>query len=68
MEDEPRRVAELRAAGDVMHDARRASDKARDIARDLALAAIADGMGEAPVARHIGVDRMTLRRWQGKPR
>lgn len=34
--------------------------------RELAIAAIADGYPEAATARALGIDRMTLRRWQGK--
>jgi DNA-binding protein Fis len=33
---------------------------------DLVLEAIADGQTEAGVARMLGVDRMTIRKWLGK--
>ena len=60
------RVAALRAAGDAMTAARRDAERLRDIARDEALKAIAAGMSESSVARHVSVERATLRRWQGK--
>jgi len=63
MRDETEVIAELRAAGDAMHAARRESDRVRDIARDLALAAMAGGMSESAASRHVGVERLTLRRW-----
>ena len=60
------RVTTLRAAGDAMTMARREAERLRDIARDEALKAISAGMSESSVARHVGVERATLRRWQGK--
>jgi DNA invertase Pin-like site-specific DNA recombinase len=44
---------------------RRYADARKQI-RELALQAIADGQTEAGVARALGVDRMTVRKWQGK--
>ena len=35
-------------------------------ARQIALLAVADGMHEAVVADQLGVDRMSVRAWQGK--
>ena len=64
--DETTRVAALRAVSDDYLAARRAADTARDTARVAALEAIAAGMSEASVARLIGIDRLTMRRWQGK--
>jgi hypothetical protein len=64
--DDADHIAALRAAGDEMFEARERANRARDKAREVALAAMAAGLGEAPVARFVGVDRMTLRRWQGK--
>ena len=60
------RVTALRAAGDAMTAARREAERLRDIARDAALESIAAGMSESSVARHVGIERATLRRWQGK--
>lgn len=35
-------------------------------AREVAIEAIADGATEAGIARTLGVDRMTIRKWLGK--
>jgi transposase len=37
-----------------------------DEARTAALVAINDGMTEVDVAKQLGVNRMTVRRWLGK--
>jgi transposase len=37
-----------------------------EFARMSALAALKDGMPEAAIAKHLGVDRMTVRKWAGK--
>lgn len=43
-------------------------DEVTALIRPLALEALAAGEAEAKVARESGIDRMTLRKWQGKPR
>jgi hypothetical protein len=44
--------------------ARAALEVARDRARGVALANVAEGVPEAAVARHIGVSRGTIRKWR----
>jgi transposase len=46
--------------------ARQAEEAAMEAARVAALAAIQHGMTEVDVAKQLGVNRMTVRRWQGK--
>lgn len=41
-------------------------DEVTALIKPLALAELADGKPEAQVARESGIDRMTLRKWQGK--
>ena len=43
-------------------------DAARTEAAALAAAAAAEGMPETQIARCLGVDRLTVRSWLGKPR
>lgn len=43
-------------------------DEVTALIKPLALAELASGKPEAQVARESGIDRMTLRKWQGKPR
>jgi len=58
---------ELRRAAKALHTARERLASATDEARRVAIAAYADGVSEAEVARVLGVDRArTLRRWLGK--
>lgn len=43
-------------------------DEVTALIKPMALAELAGGKPEAQVARESGIDRMTLRKWQGKPR
>lgn len=56
----------LREAGAALASAREDEAKARAAARELALKAIDAGQSEHSVAKALGVDRMAVRRWQGK--
>jgi DNA invertase Pin-like site-specific DNA recombinase len=56
----------LKRAGRKLRSARKAADDAYEAARIAALAAIAGGVPEAVVARELGVNRMTVRKWLGK--
>lgn len=56
----------LTTGGQHLAAARAAQEVARDHAIALAIAATADGYPEAATARHLGVDRMTVRNWTGK--
>jgi hypothetical protein len=55
-------------AGKRLAAARAEETAARKEARELAIAAIADGQPEARIARDLGVDRMAIREWLGKRR
>ena len=44
----------------------RSGDAQALICRGRALVALAEGEPEAAVARELGVDRMTVRKWAGK--
>jgi len=57
---------ELRRAGRKLRSARKAADDAYEAARLVALDEIAAGTAEAVVARELGVNRMTVRKWLGK--
>lgn len=46
--------------------ARTKLDAEMDKAREVALDALGSGATEAEVARIVGVDRMTVRKWLGK--
>ena len=59
-------TTELERAGRRLRSARNAEKKAMEDARVAALAAIEDGVSEASVAKVLGVDRMTVRKWVGK--
>ena len=59
-------TGELERAGVRLQRARAAVDQATEQARAAALAALAEGVAEAGVARTLGVDRMTIRKWAGK--
>lgn len=41
-------------------------DRAVDVAREAAIAANAGGVSESEIARTLGVNRLTVRRWLGK--
>lgn len=57
----------LDRAGDRLRRARAALDSAMQEAERAGVAAVRlDGQPEAAVARALGVDRMTLRKWLGK--
>lgn len=55
-----------RVIGRALEDARRALDQQMEYAREAALRAAKLGRPEAAVARDLGVDRMTVRKWVGK--
>jgi hypothetical protein len=59
-------AAQLQTLGTVARDAQARRDAAFAALRDATLAAIAEGMTEKRAAEMAGVDRMTVRRWQGK--
>lgn len=46
--------------------ARRRLDTAMQTAEQVAITARADGVPETEIARALGVNRMTVRRWLGK--
>ncbi|MCU1687765.1 MAG: hypothetical protein JWQ81_8504 [Amycolatopsis sp.] len=54
------------SAGDNLLIARNATASAMAAARQIAVMATASGAKEAPLARELGVDRMTVRSWLGK--
>ncbi|WP_372517221.1 helix-turn-helix domain-containing protein [Mycobacterium hackensackense] len=54
-----------KAARDVAN-ARADLARAMDFAARVAVAAHADGMTEVDLAQHLGVNRMTIRKWLGK--
>jgi len=56
----------LREVGAALARARANEAEARAKARKLALEAINAGQSEHSVAKALGVDRMAVRRWQGK--
>lgn len=57
---------ELAKAAARLAKARKAEKAALEQARVLAVAAVNAGETEAGVARALGVDRMTVRKWLGK--
>lgn len=57
---------ELERAGAKLRRARAALDTALEEARETGIRALAEGAAEAAVARQLGVDRMTVRKWAGK--
>jgi hypothetical protein len=56
----------LQTAGDKLSVARAAAESALIEAHAIAVGAIADGQAESTIARLLGVDRMTIRKWAGK--
>ncbi|WP_052280801.1 hypothetical protein [Nocardia vulneris] len=58
--------ADLSTAGRRLADARRAVDEVMLEAETLGIKALRAGQSESHVARELGVDRMTVRKWQGK--
>lgn len=53
-------------AGDALHAAREEYEAASAAARWFTMLAIEDGASEAGLARDLGVDRLTVRKWRGK--
>lgn len=62
----PTGSGDLSALGRARQDAKRAFDEATEILRAAVMRAIEDGRSESEIARDAGVDRMTVRKWQGK--
>jgi DNA invertase Pin-like site-specific DNA recombinase len=58
--------SELQGVGQRLRFARAAAQNVRDEAKTLVLKAISAGMSETQIASTVGVDRMTVRSWQGK--
>lgn len=57
---------ELQHAAQQLREARQSTQNAFNRAKSAALVALANGAAEATVARELGVDRMTVRKWAGK--
>jgi hypothetical protein len=57
---------ELNMRGRKLANARNAVAEQMEWARLTALAALTDGVTEVEVAKALGVDRMTVRKWRGK--
>jgi uncharacterized protein YjcR len=57
---------ELKKAARDLTNARARLADAMSFAADVAVAAHADGMSEVSLAQHLGVNRMTIRKWLGK--
>jgi hypothetical protein len=66
--DENSRLGTLEATGEDLADARGVETAARAAAQAVALLAAEDGFSEVALARALGVDRMTIRKWVGKSR
>ncbi|MGB6150202.1 MAG: hypothetical protein WBG75_21670 [Mycolicibacter algericus] len=58
--------ADLEVVARRLRRARFAIDNTKQQAKEVADRCIAQGMSEYTVARTLGVDRMTLRKWLGK--
>lgn len=59
---------ELTRAGRNLRSARSRLAEAYGDAQAAALTAAADGLSEVRIARVLGVNRLTIRKWLGKPR
>ena len=59
-------MSDLERAGAKLRRARGAVAAAIEEAERVALAALAEGETEVAVARALGLDRMTVRKWAGK--
>lgn len=59
-------ASNLERAGAQLRRARAALAKAAEQAEAEGLRALAEGVSESAVARTLGVDRMTVRKWAGK--
>jgi uncharacterized protein YjcR len=57
---------ELKKAARDLTNARAHLAEAMKFAADVAVAAYAEGMTEVDLAQHLGVNRMTIRKWLGK--
>lgn len=57
---------DLHRVGDALRAARKATEAAYAEAERAALAGLKAGFTEVGVADSLGVDRMTVRKWQGK--
>jgi predicted transcriptional regulator len=57
---------EVKKAARDLTNARANLAKAMDFAAGVAVAAHAEGMTEVDLAQHLGVNRMTIRKWLGK--
>lgn len=62
----PGEVGKLAKAGSKLGKARMEVELAMADAKRTGLAALAVGVSEVDVAMSLGVDRMTVRKWQGK--
>jgi uncharacterized membrane protein len=61
-------TTDMAAAGAELSRVRREAQQVRARVRQIATMAAADGHSERGVARAVGVDRMMVRRWLGKPK
>ena len=59
-------AVDLTALGAGLRAARLAVDEATSLARAGVVRALEEGRSESEVARSLGVDRMTVRKWAGK--
>jgi hypothetical protein len=59
-------VRRLELVGARLAAARKEAAQAMSGAKKAGLAALDDGVSEVDVAAALGVDRMTVRKWQGK--
>jgi transposase len=57
---------ELEKVGRKLRSARKSAQDALVAAQAAALVALAEGATEVEVAKSLGVDRMTVRKWAGK--
>jgi len=61
------RVAHAGEFARAFHDANAARDEARDRLKEAVVALCRSGMSEVAVADLVGVSRLTVRAWRGKP-
>lgn len=59
-------LAAVGPAAELLRESRARIDGAIAAARTVAALAVGDGVSEVAVAKALGVDRLTLRRWLGK--
>ena len=59
-------LTEVQLRGRDYARALRRMERAKSVLREAVLNAVEDGHPEARIAREAGVDRMTVRSWQGK--